>query len=305
MSKVALIIIYNHQYNNNIAVLEKIYHNRFTNIYHLVPFYTGDLPNVISVYENSFYFQGYVTQGLSSFFDNQYDHYFFVADDLLLNPEINENNYTHFFKLKASTCFVPELISLHETDLNKRWERVADGFNYNIELDGVEAKNFLPDYNTALATFNKFGLSVGPLNFRQIWDAPKSLKNWFTMPRREVLRYLKNLIVKQQHRLRYPVVGGYSDVFIISADTIKQFSHYCGITAVTKLFVEVGLPTSLVLSAKEIVTEKDLNLKGFPLWTPQDYTILDKYNNNLNDLLNNFPDNLLYIHPIKLSKWKA
>lgn len=305
MNRVALIIIYNHQYNNNIPVLEKIYNNRFTNIYHLVPFYTGDIPNVISVYENSFYFQGYVSQGLDSFFNDKYDHYFFVADDLLLNPEINENNYTSYFKLKASTCFIPEFVNLHETNLSKRWEGVVEAFNFKLEVRGVETKNFLPDYDTALALFNKFGLSISPLDFRQIWDAPKSLKDWFTMPPKNVLRYLKNIILKQKHHLRYPLVSAYSDIFIISADTIKLFSYYCGITAVSKLFVEVALPTSLVLSAKEIVIEKDLDLKGFPLWTPKDYSILDKYNNNLKDLLNNFPADLLYLHPIKLSKWKT
>ena len=59
--KVALIIIYNHQYNKNIDVLERIYKDRFHDIYHLVPFYRGDRKNVIPVYESSHYFQGYIS----------------------------------------------------------------------------------------------------------------------------------------------------------------------------------------------------------------------------------------------------
>ena len=48
---VPLIIIYNHRFDQNIEKLNKIYGERFSKIYHLVPFYDGDLPNVIPVFE--------------------------------------------------------------------------------------------------------------------------------------------------------------------------------------------------------------------------------------------------------------
>ena len=57
MEKVALIIIYNHKFDQNIDVLEKLYQGSFSHVYHLVPFYTGKKVNVISIYENSRYFQ--------------------------------------------------------------------------------------------------------------------------------------------------------------------------------------------------------------------------------------------------------
>jgi len=89
MNKVALIIIYNHQYNKNIDILERIYNGRFSNIYHLVPFYNGEKQNVIPVYDSSYYFQGYVAQGFKSYFKEEFTHYFFVADDLILNTKKN------------------------------------------------------------------------------------------------------------------------------------------------------------------------------------------------------------------------
>jgi len=103
---VALIIIYNHQYNKNIEILEQIYKGRFSNIYHLVPFYNGEKPNVIPVYENSYYFQGYVAQGFKSYFRKDYAHYFFIADDLILNPIIDETNYTSYLNLNSNSCFL-------------------------------------------------------------------------------------------------------------------------------------------------------------------------------------------------------
>ena len=114
------------------------------------------------------------------------------------------------------------------------------------------------------------------------------------------------------------MIGGYSDIFLISSDTIKEFCHYCGVFAVTKLFVEIALPTALVLSAKELITEKDIDLAGKAFWPDgwvrlggnferanNDFDELDKFNDNLKDLLNDFPENYLYIHPVKLSKWNT
>ena len=46
---------------------------------------------VIPIYETSINFQGYIAQSYSHFTKNC-DYYIFCADDLLLNPDFNENN---------------------------------------------------------------------------------------------------------------------------------------------------------------------------------------------------------------------
>jgi len=306
MNKVALIIIYNHQYNKNIDILEQIYKDRFSNIYHLVPFYNGEKQNVIPVYECSYYFQGYLSQGFKSYFKEDYTHYFFVADDLLLNPIINEINYSEHLKLNSNTCFIPGFITLHAR--SEWWMRVGDAFRWSIDFSGVEAKNQLPDYEKALKKFQQFDLTIKPLRFNQIWKTPSSMKDFCKIifrDRRYFLYYLKNKFTKKGYSLSYPIVGSYSDIFVVSSESIKLFCHYCGVFAATKLFVEVALPTSLVLSAKEIVTENDLKLQGKALWTKEQHQELEKYENSLKQLLVKFPTNYLYLHPIKLSKWNT
>jgi hypothetical protein len=303
MNKVALIIIYNHQYNKNIEVLEEIYKERFSNIFHLIPFYNGEKENVIPVYENSFYFQGYVAQGFKSFFNKEFDHYFFVADDLVLNPIINERNYDEHLKLSNDACFLPELLAFHE--IKDWWERTEEAFKYRIRVDGVEAENQILSYELAIKQFSHYGLQIQSLRFDQIYNKMERPK---TLNYGQIIEYLKYRIKRFKNRnraynLSYPIVGSYSDIFVVSAENIKMFCHYCGVFAVTNLFVEVGLPTSMVLSAREIVTEEDLDLKGKALWTKDDYQILEKYNNNLDVLLKDFPKENLYLHPIKLSKW--
>ena len=304
MNKVALIIIFNHQYNQNIDILENIYSKRFSSIFHLVPFYTGEKLNVIPVYESSYYFQGYVAQAFKSFFKEDYTHYFFIADDLLLNPIINERNYAEYLNLGSNTCFLPEFVTLHER--NDWWPRVGEAYRYTANIEGVEANNQMPDYEIALQLFKKFGLEIKPLRFNQIWSELVTLKDWLRMLVKDklyLIRYFKSKF-KNKYNLPYPLVAGYSDIFIISSDTIRQFCHYCGIFATTKLFVEVGLPTAMVLSAKEIVTETDLILKGKALWTKDDYKIFENCDYRLNQMMVEFPSNYLYLHPVKLSRWK-
>ena len=295
--KVALIIIYNHQYNKNIDIIERIYKDRFSDIYHLVPFYNGEKENVIPVYECSYYFQGYVSQGLHGFFKEKYSHYFFVADDLILNPIITENNYCDIFNLGVNTSFIPRFITLH--NVKRNWARVREAFYWNINVSGVEASNMLPNYENALDKFSKFGLTIKPLKFSQIWNLPNSWLSFsFGRKFHEWFRFFCSYL--KDYNLSYPLVGSYSDIFIISANSIKEFSHYCGIFAATKLFVEVALPTSVVLSSDEIVTEKDLNLQGKALWTTEDYKELEKYEYSLTKLMDIFPPNYIYLHPIKL-----
>lgn len=304
MSKVALIIIYNHQYNKNIEIVEGIYQNRFTNIYHLVPFYKGDKNNVIPVYESSYYFHGYVAQGFKSYFKEDYDHFFFIADDLILNPLINEGNYKLYLKLNLNTCFIPRLSSLAENP--SFWNLNIDTLLWELESPGVESRDKFPPHKEAQQLLAKFGIQNKPMKFEQIWKSPSTLKEW---PKKiigekfYVLRRLKYLISKKEYYSFYPLVRSYSDIFVVSKDAIKLFCHYCGLFAASRLFVELGLPTALVFSAEQIKTEKDLELKGRALWTKEEYKALDKFENKLSKLLNDFPAGQLYIHPVKLSGW--
>jgi hypothetical protein len=304
MSKVALIIIYNHQYNKNINILENLYGERFSDIYHIVPFYNGEKNNVIPVYENSFYFSGYVSQGFKGFFRKEYVHYFFIADDLILNPSINESNYDEYLKLGSHTCFLPEFLVLHERE--RWWPRIGEAYYWSIDIPGIEAKEQLPCYESALAAFNAFGLEIKPLRFQQVWRPP------FTGLRKDKfypIRYFINRFSKKKYHLSYPIIGSYSDIFVVSSDAIKQFCHFCGVFAATRLHVEVALPTSLVLSAEKIVTEKDLTLQGKALWAFEkaDAREIETYRSkgSLKQLLEDFPPSYLYLHPIKLSQWSC
>ena len=193
---------------------------------------------------------------------------------MVLNPLINENNYKEHLRLTSTTNFIPGFIPLHDAG---NWDRVSEAYHWNLKQDGIEANGQLPNYEEALKKIHSLGLELKPLRFNQIYKLPKSLKGWLEplISRRAyshimlIFKYLKSRLQKKTYLLPYPIVGSYSDIFVISADTIKLFCHYCGVFATTKLFVEIGLPTSLILSAKEIVNEKDIKLQGKALWNEE------------------------------------
>lgn len=299
---VALIVIFNHRYDKNIEIIEKLYKGRFKNIYHLVPFYDGEKQNVIPVYESSFFFQGYIAQGFKHFYNKNFAHYLFIADDMILNPKINARSYQYYLKLSEEGNFIPRLGNMPEYE--RLWPHNRNGVNYNPYPIGVEAAKEIPSATEAEERLKNFNVANSSFTYAQVYGKPsfRNLKKSFL----DFFNYLKDKYINgtSLKKTRYPLVRSYADICVISKHSIINFCHYCGVFAATDLFVELAIPTALTLSAQTIRTEKDLDLKGRALWTQEDFTILDKYNNNLNSLLADFPKDYLYLHPVKLSKWK-
>ena len=300
MGRIALIIIYNHRYDANIEKLEWLYRGKFSQIFHLVPFYDGPRENVIPVYEHSHCFHGYVAQGFKSFFRDEFEHYLFAADDMVLHPGLTEETCRAFFHLDAHTSFLPAFISLHE--LTYCWPHTRKAVEYRPSSGGVQGGRELPDPEQARRLFQQHGLALGPVAFPRVYGQPWFPKSWSSAM--ELARWgVKRLKFGPWVQPAYPLVGSYSDLFAVDAHTIRKFCRYCGIFAATRLFVELAIPTALVLSASRIVTEKDLDLKGGALWTAAHRDLLKPFENRLPRLLAAYPPDYLYLHPVKLSQW--
>ena len=126
------------------------------------------------------------------------------------------------------------------------------------------------------------------------------MTNRFIFATKHILRR----IFGQKPPPAYPICGGYSDIFIVSSATIKQFADLCGAFAATRLFVEVAIPTALVLATEKdgLVIEKT---KIKTLWGQEEVEPFEtRYQSSLSHLLDNFPEDTLAIHPIKLSQWR-
>lgn len=306
MDKIALVIIYNHRYDKNIPILEEIYNGKFSNIYHVVPFYDGELKNVLPVYESSFYFSGYISQAYSHLKHMGFTHFFFVADDMIINPSIDETNIFSKLSIDKDESYIDELKPL--TKREKYWPHLYSALCYNPNQLGVEIKNILPVHSKAKETISNLGLkcdSLSILQFVGFLIKKIAADLYFAFKRKRLKRFLGGEKEFPTPNFRYPLVGGYSDILFVPNIVMADFSNYCGAFAASNLFVEIAIPSALVFASPEIKTNKDINLKAGAMWTKEEKDECSTtYKNSLFSLLNNFPIEKLYLHPIKLSQWK-
>jgi len=304
-TKVALVVIYNYRFDKNIDTVEKIYTPRFSHIFHLVPFYTGRKPNVIPVYEHSYHFQGHVAQGFPGFHHDDFTHYFFIHDDLVVNPAIDERNFMAEMQLPDDHAFITRF-NPHNTG-KAFWIHVKTAFDWKVRQNGLNIVDELPPPDTVTQRFKRLNLPHAPLRFEQIWKTPKTPGQWAEALRKRpafCYRYLKARIRKERFHLSFSLVGAYADIFIVPATAIHRFRHYCGLFAAGNLWVEHAIPTALVMSTdKIVVTHNHSRYRGKALWSATEKKELDPFQNSLTTLLQDFPADYLFLHPVKLSSW--
>ena len=286
MFKPALIFIYNHCHPENIDPLNKIYGKRFPHIYHLVPFYKGKKrDNVIPVYDNSFYFHGFIPQGLRDYYREEYTHYIFLADDYLLNPRINAENFLEWFGLSSQprgACFISDQLSNIGRRFNN-YRAMAWAYNYSLHTPGLKVHKELPSFEEALSRFQELGLDT------RFFKKPKSHKTSFyydhgfwsfpydayhkaiqfvNKPTRgkKILgrhwsRYLhpwyifysvKNRF--KPYTMSYPLVTvNFADALVIPGNQMKQFAQYCAFFAASNLYTDISITTAMVLLGSPII----------------------------------------------------
>lgn len=322
MPKVALMILFNHNYEQNLTRLDEIYKERFEEIWYIIPFYKGTRDDVIIVYENSYNFQSYIAKALEQVRHERFDHYMVISDDLLLNPKINQHNYLDFFLLSTNSAFIPGLFLLNDV-LETRpyrpfapyWFWIHSAIDFRIDQRGIQASEFLPTYDQALEKLALHGFNFnGVVSWRMfLWKMLYSKHIFKILTDRTLykkagvaLYFFFTSLMFSKKIIRYPLIGSYSDILIVPHQSSYNFMRYCGIFGALNLFVEIALPTALAFSTTQIVNESCLKFEARTLWTPDDISGFEMlYDNNLTRLLDNFPDNVLYVHPIKLSRWRS
>ena len=297
-----LVVVFNHRFEANLPRLRALYRGRFSTVRFLVPFYREGDPDVVPVFESSATFQGYFAQAQRHLAAEGISHFVFVADDLLLNPAIHEGNLHTYFRLRPDGGYTKYLEPF--SSLTARWTH----FNRTLrELrfdEFVNARAELPPREEAAARLAAHGLTVRPLGWRNL-DAPPG--PW-TDRAREWLTALWLLRRRRDEggELPYPLLMGYADLLVVPAPAMAEFCHLCGVFAAMGIFVECAAVTALALAVPQISLERDLDQQGLELWSDADREAFWKrYGARLPDLIADFPERCLYVHPIKLGHWQA
>ena len=302
MSNVCLVIIFNHRFDANIERLEKIYKDRFSHIKYIVPFYDGDRDDVIPVYECSFRFSGYVAQAYEKF-AGDFEHYFFIADDITIHPAINESNYEEWFEVNDSTSYIPMLEPIGKL---KGWpfcQWFMDPERTLYKYLGTNWKNEIMSSEEAFAIAEKKGFERKDFGYSSK-DILKIFRKQFKKyPRLAVMLFKP--IFKGPQILPYPMWGKYCDIFIIPGQYMKKMARYFGIFAGMNLYVEIAIPTGIALISEKISTADNRKEKPLLLWGAEARkNLVDKYEGNYSRLVDEWDDNTLFIHPTKLSEWR-
>lgn len=291
--KICLVIIFNHRFDKNIAKLRKIYEKRFSYIKFIVPFYNGKDEDVIAVYESSYQFQGYIAQSYDTLMEVDCDSYFFIADDSILTPECSERSMVDLFEKNVNYISSYAPLSRAGSWGKKRCIEACPCFyqahtNYKTEL---------LDADTAFRLISKRGFDISDFTVQASFLISRRLIGAAV----DIKRFL---LKKGKVKLPYPLMGGYSDLFIISKNDLKEISRAMGVMAAMGIFVEVAIPTCMCLYSDKLKTFESIGYKGGAVWGENIEKFEEKYGYLLENLMHNFPDGQLYCHPVKLSKWK-
>ena len=104
-----LVHLFNHRFEKNLPVLERIYAGRFPDRHVLMPFASNPGPGISRVYELGRNFSGHIAQGARDFVDPRFTHYVFAGDDLLLNPQLHAGNLVEALSLQPGEAYIKNL----------------------------------------------------------------------------------------------------------------------------------------------------------------------------------------------------
>jgi hypothetical protein len=292
-----LVFVFNHKFDKNLDKLDAIYRERFPDIRYLVPFYEGSRPDVIPVHESSAQFQGYFAHAAHAYVDPAVSHYVFIADDLLLNPEIDAGNLLERFGVGEGEACIENLNPLNNNSFE--WPYLIGALFAWEHERFVMYRQELPTFEEATARFAKHGVTFADLTWRNL----RGDHGWTRYPG---WRPALKLMVRHKGRvpLPYPMAMTYADLVIVPRESIHRFVHLCGVFAAMRLWVEIAIPTALALSCDRIVQLVHQNQPRKQIWAPAEVEELErKADRQVGRAFDGVRRENLYIHPVKLSRW--
>lgn len=318
MTDLAAVFLFNHRFERNIAKLEALYEERFSDRQYIMPFARKRMDRVVPVYETSWNFSGHLAQAIPHLLRDGATHYAFIADDLILNPALNENNLLDTLGVGSRAGFIKSLASI---DVNRYrwWRALHERQNFDEKASGFDHFAELPSRAEAEERFARIGIPNEPSRHTSMYEIGLNLHRYN--------RYhpISTALAFSRWRNRpssYPLLYGYSDFIVVPAYAMERFGHYCGVLAAMNVFAEVAVPTALALACDEVVTELALGedfehhtdatprnpavgLRGMELWgLPAIQAFNGPLEGSMAKLIADFPSECLYVHPVKLSGLK-
>ena len=317
MAKTALVVIYNHHFPVNVDKIEKIYGERFDKIFHVMPFYEGDDDRIIPIYENSYQFQGYIAQAVDKFYSDEYEYFAFMGDDVLLNPNLSNKTIEDVLKVDKDTGYIARNIkSMTLGHVETRKWILPSIANYLHCEDKEAIDKLLPSPQEIAKKYEKLGLSCKIFDenaFNYLFDYMKIQPFWnfFYKIRFGNLEFDLAKIFEQYEKNAtlplkplIPFSLGFSDFFVLPKRYIKDFVRICGIFAHARIFVEVAIPTTMVILLDKISLPQDLNQVVVNYNTKEARAeLVERHGGSIKHIMENWEQENILVHPVKYSQW--
>lgn len=304
-TSVCIVVVFNHRYDKNIDKLKKIYGNRFSRIVFLVPFYDGSDADVIPVYESSYQFQGYFIQAYEKLMATGCEYFLMIADDMVLNPKYGESDILFYLGMKNKKVGIDGI-----SPLNGKGRFAWRHTRYSSRPffhKSTEWRESLPSYDEAIDLFKEFWGGIPyPEVYEETFFAPISgeSEETFSRAKRDFLEWNQG-----KADIPYPMAMAYSDILFVRRDIMKVLFHRMGIFAGMNLFVEIAIPTAIVLSVRreEVSFFSELSGRGGKIiWEKEEILkFSERCKNSYKNLIDIWDESWLYVHPVKLSSWEV
>lgn len=320
--KVALVVLYNHNYEKNIPVIRRIYGERFSTILQLMPFYYGKDENVIGVYGNSFVFHTYIAQVRERLLNTDCDDFLIIGDDVLLNPSINEYNVHERLTIRPGAFYIDKV---NDIAAGEFYRPTYEAGRFTTSPPGLDASanRILPTYEEAERRLRAKGVLSDTILRKSKPYLPLFKKPFFSnlYANAKVLKarwwHIKRSLAIRLHpqRMSYPCVFAYSDLINIPREHLDLWCRYLEVFATWGMFVEIAIPTAMeLIEGADISYASESQLKTGNVWFPQDpihrntvETMITKATQesggSIDKLADVYPEEYMYLHPVKLSKF--
>lgn len=304
--KTTLVVIYNHCFPGNIEKIERYYKGNFTSIFHVIPFHMSSQDNIIPVFEVSYMFAGHIAAAWSRIIKTEAEYFAFIGDDLLLNPRINEINLHNEFHVNPNTAYIDQHFTLD--NVSAFWRRAVEAINWSPKRKGVEIPIDFPTAEMMLEKLRSLehtSLIVPRKAVQRNLDRPRG-RDFFEIIKSNIwsARWNAKYSLRRNRTMNYPVVGGYSDIVVVPQKFTREFSRMCGIFNTLGLHTELAIPTTLrYLFRDSISTADNSGISRLIAWDGNKAIQFEEFEQTIENLRANFPKNVSYAHPVKLSQW--
>ena len=227
----------------------------------------------------------------------------FIADDMILNPFCDESNILSMFHLENKLVGTTAADMLNDTN-RFAWNH-ARFSPKPFFSKATNWKDNLPPYEKVMKLFRDFYGRPYPEEYGDSFYSPIGKET------PEELLAAKNDFLELNHgsQIPYPMAKGYSDILFVKKEIMRPLFHLMGIFSAMNLFVEIAIPTSIVLTVPREKVTLFLKLQDRTfhcMWSDADKEgFAKKFEKKYCNLINSWDPDCLFIHPVKLSEWEV